>query len=81
LPWVSGFVDFRSYLMLSSVLHPQHKLQYFKNARWTDEWIEAAKALVREEFERSYASMDADILADIGPTLVKVSTAILNCDG
>jgi predicted transcriptional regulator len=62
--------------MLSSVLHPRHKLQYFKNAGWTDEWIEVAKALIREEFERSYASVDAEI----GPTLVDVSTAILNCD-
>lgn len=41
------------------VLHPRHKLQYFKNAGWSAEWIETAKALVRDEFDRSYASLDA----------------------
>jgi hypothetical protein len=40
------------------VLHPRHKLQYFKNAGWSAEWIETAKALVRDEFDRSYASLD-----------------------
>lgn len=49
------------YLMLSLVLHPQHKLQYFKNAGWSDKWIATAKALVCKEFDQSYAPVDADI--------------------
>jgi hypothetical protein len=36
------------------VLHPQHKLEYFKNAGWEQAWIEEAEAIVRAEFERSY---------------------------
>ena len=34
---------FFSYLLL--VLHPRHKLQYFKNAGWQDEWIETPMAV------------------------------------
>lgn len=37
------------------MLHPQHKLVYFKTAGWEDEWISAAEHIVRNKFERSYA--------------------------
>src|SRR6267154_761119 len=49
-------------LSIHSVLHPCHKLTYFKHAKWEDDWIETAEALVRSEFARSYdaVSMDAD---------------------
>ena len=33
------------------VLHFCHKLQYFKNAGWEEEWIEAAEEIVRDEFD------------------------------
>lgn len=46
------------------MLHPQHKLLYFKAADWEDNWIQTAEQLVREEFERSYLSLDAD--SDLG---------------
>ena len=36
------------------VLHPRHKLMYFKRMDWDVEWISTAEGLVREEFERSY---------------------------
>jgi hypothetical protein len=36
------------------VLHPRHKLGYFRSAKWDDEWIETAKQIVRDEFERTY---------------------------
>ncbi|KAG1895975.1 uncharacterized protein F5891DRAFT_959346 [Suillus fuscotomentosus] len=39
---------------IAMVLHPRHKLSYFKNAGWEDEWVDTAEALVRDEFERSY---------------------------
>jgi hypothetical protein len=41
------------------VLHPRHKLAYFKMAGWEQEWIETAKELVRDVFERSYKQEDA----------------------
>ena len=41
---------------LHLVLHPQHKLEYFRHAGWTSAWIDTAEALVRDEFERSYMS-------------------------
>ena len=37
------------------VLHPSHKLEYFKSAGWSEEWRETAVEIVRNEFERSYA--------------------------
>jgi hypothetical protein len=37
-----------------SVLHPRHKLSYFKIAKWEDDWIKAARQLVRAEFDLSY---------------------------
>jgi hypothetical protein len=39
-----------------TVLHPRHKLKYFKNAGWEDEWIDAAENIVRAEYERKYAN-------------------------
>jgi hypothetical protein len=40
------------------VLHPRHKLSYFKQAGWPTEWINAAEGIVRAEFKRSYAVND-----------------------
>jgi hypothetical protein len=39
------------------VLHPRHKLSYFKNAGWEDEWIDTAEALIRDEYKHSYEHM------------------------
>ena len=44
--------------MRTLVLHPRHKLTYFRNAKWLDHWIKKAEALVREEFEHFYTSSD-----------------------
>jgi len=38
------------------VLHPCHKLQYFKTAGWQDDWTQIAETLVCDEFECSYLS-------------------------
>jgi hypothetical protein len=48
------------FLIFLTVLHPRHKLQYFRVAGWEDEWIDAAHTIVREEFDRTYAFMDVD---------------------
>ena len=41
-----------------SVLHPCHKLAYFKTAGWEQEWIETARELVCDAFEQSYKQED-----------------------
>ncbi|KAG5634503.1 hypothetical protein H0H81_001717 [Sphagnurus paluster] len=38
------------------VLHPRHKLAYFKAACWEKRWIDTAQKLVCDEFEHSYVS-------------------------
>ncbi|KAF8547001.1 hypothetical protein OG21DRAFT_1376640, partial [Imleria badia] len=38
----------------NTVLHPRHKLTYFKNAGWLQEWIDTAEKLVRDTFELNY---------------------------
>src|ERR1700724_231524 len=45
-----------SYLLL--VLHPCHKLRYFKNAGWKDNWVKEVEEIVRSEFDRLYGSRD-----------------------
>lgn len=53
------------------VLHPCHKLSYFKTARWQEEWIETAEVLVRTEFNHSYLELEIidDNTMDAGPTI------------
>jgi len=43
------------------VLHPRHKLHYFKKAGWQEDWIETARDIVRAEFDHTYAFMDVDV--------------------
>jgi len=38
------------------VLHPQHKLLYFKTARWEDDWIKIAETLIQDEYTWTYTS-------------------------
>ena len=40
------------------VLHPSHKLAYFAQAGWPDEWRATAEGIVRAEFERAYADIE-----------------------
>jgi len=46
------------------VLHPQHKLEYFKKNGWHDSWIKVAYDIVCKEFDRSYASMELALEGD-----------------
>ncbi|KAG1858029.1 hypothetical protein DFJ58DRAFT_610738, partial [Suillus subalutaceus] len=39
---------------IAMILHPHHKLSYFKSAGWEDGWIKIAEDLIRNEFEWSY---------------------------
>ena len=54
-------------LIYISVLHPSHKLSYFKTVSWDDEWIDAAEDLVRTEFERVYEVIDFEEPEDEQP--------------
>ena len=38
------------------VLHPRHKLAYFRKVKWLKRWIKAAETLMHDEFEYSCAS-------------------------
>ena len=38
------------------VLHPHHKLRYFKTQQWQAEWIVTAEELLQTEFNHLYAS-------------------------
>ena len=42
--------------MCDVVLHPHHKLEYFKKAAWPASWCSTAKDLVRTTYELSYAN-------------------------
>jgi hypothetical protein len=44
----------------STVLHPRHKLQYFKKAGWEETWIDTSREIVRTEFDETYAFMDVE---------------------
>ncbi|KAG2070278.1 hypothetical protein BDR04DRAFT_1019269, partial [Suillus decipiens] len=45
---------------ISMVLHPQHKLDYFKVTQQEDDWIKSTEQLVHKEFEYSYLSISDD---------------------
>ncbi|KAG1827661.1 hypothetical protein EV424DRAFT_1537239 [Suillus variegatus] len=45
---------------IAMVLHPRHKLAYFKTARWEDDWINTAETLVRDKFQCSYCALDVE---------------------
>ncbi|KAJ3765327.1 hypothetical protein FB446DRAFT_628153, partial [Lentinula raphanica] len=39
---------------IAMVLHPEYKLEYFRKARWTQEWVDAASHVTREAWERDF---------------------------
>ncbi len=47
-------------LILALVLDPNHKLSYFEATGWSQDWIDTARAIAKEEYERNYASMNID---------------------
>lgn len=50
-----------SYIHLTDrtlALHPQYKLEYFTDAGWEEEWIDTAKSIVREQYDRAYAQRE-----------------------
>lgn len=59
-------------LARNTVLHPRHKLQYFKDAQWEQEWIDVAKRIVREEFDRSYNHISVEEVPMPHPVSFKI---------
>ena len=51
------------------VLHPRHKLRYFKVVGWEDEWIDVAEQIVRDEFKHKYADLPGDSNDDEGNSI------------
>ncbi|KAJ7605704.1 hypothetical protein DFH06DRAFT_1020047 [Mycena polygramma] len=45
---------------IAMVLHPSLKLEYFRLRKWEQAWIDLAEQLVKDEFDLSYNSPDAD---------------------
>ncbi|KAG1783140.1 hypothetical protein EV702DRAFT_959578, partial [Suillus placidus] len=60
---------------IAMVLHPHHKLSYFKSAGWEDGWIKIAEDLIRNEFEQSSLNMeirddaDSKVEANVPPAV------------
>ncbi|KAF8546938.1 hypothetical protein OG21DRAFT_1370878, partial [Imleria badia] len=50
-----SLTDFSDLYRITMVLHPRHKLAYFKSAGWSSEWIETAKELVTNAYNNLYA--------------------------
>ncbi|KAJ3753775.1 hypothetical protein EV360DRAFT_52879 [Lentinula raphanica] len=44
---------------MAIVLHPSRKLDYFRNAKWPDAWVDAAVAVTRENWERTFKPAQA----------------------
>lgn len=52
------------------VLHPRHKLSYFKNLKWTDAWIAMAREIVEEEYKDHYeGKFDGEQADDAGASM------------
>lgn len=68
------------------VLHPAYKLEYFRNANWQPQWIQAAEDTVREEYERKYTAFDEaqadeddDVMVVDNPRTVRHVLRSLHC--
>jgi hypothetical protein len=48
-----------------TVLHPRHKLDYFKGAGWEDSWIKTAEQVVRDRFDSDYNTEEQDLTQEI----------------
>jgi hypothetical protein len=63
----------------NTVLHPRHKLSYFKQAGWPTEWINTAEDIVCAEFKWSYAlNNDAEVEGDDEDIVVMVRSSMVN---
>jgi len=45
---------------IAMVLHPRHKLAYFRSAGWKEKWVKAAEKLVRDRFKCDYPELETE---------------------
>lgn len=68
---------------ITLVLHPSHKLEYFKLARWPAEWIQTAEDITREEYRQTYATQamttSQPSTAELRPGLAAHSAPVKVC--
>ena len=50
-------IDTNGYMFSFLVLHPQHKLKYFQDTKWLDDWIVNARLLVCNAFDERYSKL------------------------
>ena len=50
--------------LILTVLHPRHKLEYFKKANWQENWINVARTIVWDEYEHTYKVTEGEIEDD-----------------
>jgi hypothetical protein len=53
-------------LLIAPVLHPRHKLSYFKNTGRSDVWIQTARHVVRSEYEQAYRTRNVNTSDESG---------------
>ncbi|KAF5331299.1 hypothetical protein D9758_018118 [Tetrapyrgos nigripes] len=51
-----GKFDYSEVYRVAMVLHPRHKLNYFKTAEWPESWKNMALEIVHDVYERDYKS-------------------------
>ena len=61
LNWYYEKTDLSNMYCTAMILHPSHKLQYFKNAEWEQEWVDIAVELVKNEFIENYSHIKDQI--------------------
>jgi hypothetical protein len=70
--------------VLTLVLDPRCKLEYFKMAKWEKEWIDEAERLTRQEYIDSYRDLEAEfaepsiVLAAQAEKQVSISLVIID---
>jgi len=69
---------------LFSVLHPRHKLKYFKKCDWEAAWIDTAQRIVCDKFDQLYSSLDVagdgtDMQVDTDMVVSHLSLLVLVC--
>jgi hypothetical protein len=55
-----SLTDASAVYRIAMVLHPGMKLEYFRQHKWLDEWIEQAENMVREEYIGSYEKKNGE---------------------
>ena len=53
-----SLTDSSSAYCIAMILHPGMKLEYLRQHKWEDDWIEEAENLVREEYIGTYESKE-----------------------